>query len=324
MNDATLDWLLGKDNPSVRYFALRHLLDRPDDERDVQAARRAIMRSEPIQAILARQMPEGYWAKEGWGYSPKYRSTDWTILFLAELGADGRHRQVRRGCEYVLSHAPAPHGGFSAMAGGQASGAVTCLNGNLLWALGALGCSPDDRARRAADWLASVVTGQGVDQWYASTVSGPGFACGVNLKQPCAWGAVKSLRALANLPPEWQSDKTRRATRATADFLLSRDPAKADYPFTGRVSGEWFKFGFPLSYTSDVLEVLLALGEAGYGRDPRLANALALVESKRGADGRWRLKHSLNGRMWIDVEAKGQPSKWVTLRALRVLKGAGR
>ncbi len=89
------------------------------------------------------------------------------------------------------------------------------------------------------------------------------------------------------------------------------------------MSGEWFKFGFPLSYTSDVLEALLALGEAGYGRDSRLNHALDLVLSKRDADGRWAMKHSLNGKMWIDIETKGQPSKWVTLRALRVLKMAG-
>ena len=107
------------------------------------------------------------------------------------------------------------------------------------------------------------------------------------------------------------------------EFLLSRDLSKADYPYTERVSGEWFKLGFPLSYTSDVLEALLALSEAGYARDPRLKNAIALVLSKRDADGRWALKHSLNGKMWADIEAKGKPSKWITLRALRVLKAAG-
>ncbi|MBI3761879.1 MAG: nitrogen fixation protein NifH, partial [Chloroflexi bacterium] len=85
----------------------------------------------------------------------------------------------------------------------------------------------------------------------------------------------------------------------------------------------WFKFGFPLSYTSDVLEALLALTEAGYGRDPRLKNAIELALSKRDADGRWALKHSLNGKMWADIEVKGKPSKWVTLRAMRVLKATG-
>ncbi|HET7089840.1 MAG TPA: hypothetical protein VFL17_14480 [Anaerolineae bacterium] len=74
---------------------------------------------------------------------------------------------------------------------------------------------------------------------------------------------------------------------------------------------------------SDVLEASLALVEAGYGRDPRLKNAIELILSKRDADGRWAMKHSLNGKMWADVEVKGVPSKWVTLRALRVLKAAG-
>lgn len=74
-----------------------------------------------------------------------------------------------------------------------------------------------------------------------------------------------------------------------AEFLFSRDLAQADYPYTARVSGEWFKFGFPLSYTSDVLEAALAVGEAGYARDPRLGSdqvtlrALRVLETAGGA-----------------------------------------
>ena len=320
VSDATIDWLLEKDNPSVRYFALRYLLGRDDDDKEVQSARRAIMRSEPVKKILAAQQAEGYWEKPGRGYSPKYRGTDWQILFLAELGADGSHRKVRRGCDYLLKHAQAAHGGFSAYAGATPSGAVHCLNGNLTWALIALGCGEDERVGRAVEWLAGAITGDDFEWWYSSTVSGPGFACGVNVKQPCGWGAVKSLRALANLPERLRSARVKKATAMAAEFLLGRDLAKADYPFTERVSGEWFKFGFPLSYTSDVLEALLALSEAGYGKDQRLKNAIELVLSKRDADERWAMKHSLNGKMWIDIEAKGRPSKWVTLRALQVLK----
>ncbi len=323
MNTATVDWLLEKDNPSVRYFTLKYLLDRPDDDSEVQAARRAIMKSEPAQKILAAQDPEGFWVKPGPGYSPKYQSTVWQILFLAELGADGRNRQVRRGCEYLLGHAQAVHGGFSPQANAAPSIAIHCLNGNLVWALIALGYGGDERLRRAVDWLAGAITGDDFDWFYESGTSGPGFQCAVNGKQPCAWGAVKALRALASFPSQWRSDRVKKATTTTVEFLLSRDPAKADYPYTGRVSGEWFKFGFPLSYTSDVLETLLALTEAGYARDSRLDKAIELVLSKRNANGRWALKHSLNGKMWADIEAKGKPSKWVTLRALRVLEAAG-
>jgi hypothetical protein len=323
MNDKTIDWLLEKENPSVRYFTLRHLLDRSADDREVQGARRAIMKSTPVRKILAAQNPEGYWVKPGPGYSPKYQSTVWQILFLAELGADGRSRQVRRGCDYLLEHAQASHGGLSAMANAAPSGAVHCLDGNMIWALVALGFGDDERVARAVDWLAGAITGDDFEWFYASSVSGPNFECAVNMKKPCAWGAVKSLRALANLPPALQSKKVKKATAMAVEFLFSRDPAKADYPYTARVSGEWFKFGFPLSYTSDVLENALALCQAGYARDARLKNAIELVRSKRGADGRWALKHSLNSKMWVDIEAKGKPSKWVTLRAMRVLKAAG-
>jgi hypothetical protein len=319
----TIDWLLEKDNPSVRYFALKQLLDQPADDPDVQAARRAIMRSEPVKTILAAQAAEGYWAKPGSGYSPKYQATTWQILFLAELGADGQHRLVRRGCEYVLQHAQTDLGGFSVYANTRPSGALPCLNGNLIWALIALDCENDERVGRAIDWLAGAITGEGFDAFYASGTSGPGFCCAANNGQPCAWGAVKALRALAYLPVKWQSAYTQRAAAIAAEFLLGRDPAKADYPYTGRVSGEWFKFGFPLSYTSDVLETALVLSEAGCAHDPRLENAIQLILSKRDADGRWVMKHSLNGKMWIDIEVKGRPSKWLTLRALRVMKMAG-
>lgn len=319
----TLDWLLEKENPSVRYFALKQLLDRTDDDSDARSARRAIMRSEPIKAILAAQDTAGFWLKPGTGYSTKYQATTWQILFLAELGADGQHRAVRRGCDYVLEHTQAEHGGFSPYAIVQPSGAIHCLSGNLTWALIALGWGEDERVGRAIDWLAGAITGDSFDAFFASGTSGPGFCCVANNYLPCAWGAVKALRALTHVPSKWRSPRTDKATQQAAEFLLSHDPAKADYPYTGRISGEWFKFGFPLSYTSDVLETALVLGEAGYGRDPRLDNALQLILSKRNADGRWTLKHSLNGKMWIDIERKGQLSKWITLRALRVLKMAG-
>ncbi|MBU4352865.1 MAG: nitrogen fixation protein NifH [Nanoarchaeota archaeon] len=316
------DWLLELDNPSVRYFALRGLLDRPEDDLEVLAARRAIMDSDPVRKILSAQNPEGWWDKPGPGYSRKYLSTVWQLIFLAELGADGSHSQIQRGCDYRLSHAQAIHCGLSATANATPSGAIHCLDGNLIWALTSLGYAQDERLRRAVEWLAGAVTGEDFEWWYASSVPGPGFLCAANMKLPCAWGAVKALRALVNLPPALQIPKVKRAITAGVDFLFSRDLATADYPVYERVSGEWFKFGFPLSYTSDVLEAAFVLCEAGHGNDPRLRNAIDLIISKRQPDGRWLLKHSLNGKMWTDIEVKGKPSKWITLRALRVLKAS--
>ncbi len=320
--NAVLDWLLERENPSVRYFALRALLDRPEDDADVRAARQDIMASPPIRAILAAQSPEGYWAKAGTSYTPKYQSTVWQVLFLAELGADGADSQIGRGCEYLLAHTQAPNGGLSALQGARPGGVVYCLNGNLIGSLIALGYGHDPRVQRALDWLVKAITSRRSD---GATVSGlgPGFRCSANDGLPCAWGVVKSLRALAAVPADLRSEGVAAATTCCVDFLLSRDLAQADYPYRERVSGEWFKFGFPLSYTSDVLEALLALAEVGKASDPRLSAAIELLRSKRGSDGRWIMQHSLNKKMWADIEKKGKPSKWVTLRALRVLKAAG-
>jgi len=131
------------------------------------------------------------------------------------------------------------------------------------------------------------------------------------------------MKALAAVPPHLCTLAIRRAVEAGAAFLLSRDPAVADYPYVERVSSTWFKFGFPLSYWSDVLEVTAVLVDLGYGHDPRLTPALRLILGKQDERGRWSLENALNGKMWADVEQKGRPSKWVTLRALRVLKGEG-
>lgn len=317
-----LSWLLEPDpqNPAVCYFALRDLLDRSPDEPEVHQARAEIMTSGPVPAILAAQHPDGYWAKPGGGYSPKYQGTVWQIIFLAELGADPADERIRRGCEYLLSHSVASSGAFSVYQSSPPSGAIHCLNGNLLAALFDLGYANDPRVQAALAWQAQAITGDGEIRYYASGTSGPGFACAINGSQPCGWGAVKALKSLRLIPPQQRTPALQRAIEVGVDFLLSRDPAIADYPYTKRVSSTWFKFGFPLSYWSDVLETTAVLVDLGYGRDPRLANALDFIRSKQDAQGRWKLENSLNGKMWLDLEKKGQPSKWVTLRALRVLK----
>jgi len=139
---------------------------------------------------------------------------------------------------------------------------------------------------------------------------------------PCAWRAVKALKALNAVPNDLRSKEVEEATDSCADFLLSRDPAEADYPSTERVSSSWFRFGFPLSYQCDVLESALALANQGYGDDPRLARVIQLIFDKQDSQGRWKLERSLNGKTWVDIEKKGKPSKWITLRVMLLLSMA--
>ena len=86
----------------------------------------------------------------------------------------------------------------------------------------------------------------------------------------------------------------------------------------------WLRFGFPHSYNPDLLEAMLALTELGVQRTRAIDDALKHIENKRTAAGLWKLEASLNGKMLADVEVTGRPSKWITLRAMQVLRHFGR
>ncbi len=305
--DDPTDWLLEEDNPSVRYHALRSLMELSDDDRQVVAAKRTIMDHGPVPAILAAQSDQGYWAKPGSGYSPKYTGSVWQIIFLGHFAPDGRDERVARGCEYVLSHSIAKNGGFAPTATPIPSATIDCLNGNLIYAFYRLGWAHDERVQAALRQL-------------CARISEKHFECSANAKLPCAWGATKALLAFSAIPREERSSEVKAAIEEGAEFLLSRDLAVADYPCWERPSSVWQKFGFPLGYTSNVLEALQALADLGYGSRRPLHQAVRLLLSKQDNQGRWKMETSLNGKMWADVEAKGKPSKWVTLKAVQTLK----
>ncbi|RLC66757.1 MAG: nitrogen fixation protein NifH [Chloroflexi bacterium] len=321
LNADPTPWLLEPDpvNPGVRYFALRDLLGRTSDDPAVVAAQREVMHTGPVPAILEAQYPAGYWIKPGPGYSPKYRSTLWQVIFLAQLGAQGKDERIQRAVEHVFAHAQTGHGGFAC--NGRPSTAIHCLWGNVVRALLELGYGEDERLSRAIEMLARSITGDGYDWYRRSGIQAPGFVCAANYGLPCAWGAVRALWALNHAPPADRTSEVEAAIEASTDFLLSYDVARANYPHQERISSSWFKFGYPLGYVTDVLLNLEVLLEAGYGSDPRLRPAIELVLSKQDRQGRWKMEYSYNGKMWADVEKKGEPSKWVTLRALRVLNG---
>jgi len=294
LSDSSLPWLLEPDasNPGVRYFALRDILDRSEEDEELRLAQREVMHSGPVPAILDAQFPDGYWMKPGPGYSPKYRSTVWQVLFMAQLGADGSDERIRRAVEHTFAHLQAVSGSFAIR--GTPSTSIHCLWGNMVRALIDLGYLGDERLVRAIDSLARSVTGVGYEWYRKGGVQGPGFPCSGNYELPCGWGAVRALWGLIGVPPWDRSQAIDDAIEATAEFLLSYDIALATYPFKDRISSSWFKFGYPLGYVTDVLLNLEALVEAGYGADPRLSAAIDLVLSKQDAEGRWPMEYSLN------------------------------
>jgi hypothetical protein len=324
----SLHWLLETASPGVRYLAMRDLLDLPQDDPELAAARRTAHTKGPIATILGKMNKAGYWSEPGAGYNPKYRSTVWSIIMLAQLGASPTDdKRIPQACAYLLDNAIASGGQLTT--NGVPSGTADCLQGNLCWALVELGVD-DPRLDKAFEWMARSVTGEGVApgidkkaavRYYAGKC-GPNFACGSNNKLPCAWGAVKVMLAFSRWPKKRVSPVIKRAIQHGVQFLFSTDPALAGYPtgWTDKPSQNWWKFGFPVFYVTDLLQNVEALVRLGYGSDPRLAKALTVIREKQDEQGRWPLEYDYTGKTWVDFGPKKQPNKWVTLRALRVLK----
>jgi hypothetical protein len=330
LNNDPLPWLLDPSQPGVRYLALRDLCDLAPDDPELVAACHAAHSSGPIAEVLAQMHPDGYWVEPGPGYNPKYRSSVWSIILLAELGARFElDERIARACTYLLDQTLAPGGQLASAT--SPSGTADCLQGNLCWALLELGCT-DPRLDRAYEWMARTVTGEGLAplsdknaplRYYASKC-GPLFACGANNKLSCAWGGAKVMLAFSRLPVERRTSLIDSAIQAGVEFYLGVDPATADYPngWADKPSGNWWKFGFPVFYITDILQIVEALAQLGYGSDPRLANALELVRTKQDGQGRWALEYHYNGKTWVDFGASKEPNPWVTLRSLRSLKAA--
>jgi hypothetical protein len=271
--------------------------------------------------------PGGYWVEPGPGYYPKYTGTVWSVIMLGQLGAMvDMDERIKQACCYVVEHALTEGGQFTV--NGLPSGTADCLQGNLCAALLDLGYAGTG-LDRAFEWLARTVTGEGIApmtdkaapvRYYAGKC-GPGFACGANNKLPCAWGAVKVMLAFSKLPLEKRTATIQRAIEAGVTFLFSKNAAEADYPsgYSARPSGNWWKFGFPVFYVTDLLQNVEALAGLGYGKDPRLGRALELIRGKSDSDGRWPLEYDYSGKTWVDFGPKKHANEWVTLRALRVL-----
>jgi len=323
-------WLLESDSPGVSYLALRDLVGLSDEDAELKSARIKAHKEGPIAVILSNMEQAGYWVQAGPGYNPKYRSTVWAVILLAQLGASAREdRRVEQACKYLMAHALGEGGQFTMAPSATATGTSDCLQGNLCWALMELGYD-HPRLKKAYEWMARSVTGDGIApmkekdapvRYYAGKC-GPTFACGANDKHPCAWGGCKVMRAFSKWPVKRQTALIKKAIQHGAGFFFNVDPASADYPhaYAQKPSGNWWKFGFPVFYVSDILEIAEAMTGLGYGNDPRLANVLNIIRDKQDEHGRWLLEYDYNGKTWLDFGVKKKPNKWVTLRALRVLK----
>jgi hypothetical protein len=318
------NWLLEENNPSVRYFTLTDILDLPVDSREAIKARKQIMKIGVVPGILARQEDGGYWGiPENFYEHSKYKGTIWQLIVLAELGADGSDDLTRKACEFVLKNSQdRKSGGFSIYGnpdnGGKHGMVIPCLTGNMVYSLIRLGYLEDSRVQKGIDWI---TTYQRFDDRTDNPPNGWPYDIkyGCWGRHTCSMGAIKALKALAEIPEQERSPDVKATLSKGVEYFLQHHVYKRSHNLlkAGRVN--WTRFGFPLMYQTEALEILGVLTKLGY-HDPRMQDAIDLLLSKQDNQGRWMLETTFNGRFLVDIEAKDKPSKWITLNALRVLR----
>jgi hypothetical protein len=144
------EWLLEESNPSVRYFTLLKILDRPTDRSEVMAAREAINASEPVERMLDDQRPQGYWGRD----KRPYHGVTKHLITLEHLGYQGADERVDTAIEYLFANAQMEDGAFTAAALEKGRrGVIPCFTANAVHFLHWFGYGDDDRTTRALDYL---------------------------------------------------------------------------------------------------------------------------------------------------------------------------
>jgi hypothetical protein len=135
----------------------------------------------------------------------------------------------------------------------------------------------------------------------------------------CHMGVAKSLKALAAIPEDLRSAEVIQKIKELSEYFLIHHIYKKSHNLEETSKPGWLKIGFPLMYQTDVLELMSVFADLKI-KDVRLEDAIEVIAGKKTEDGIWLMENTMNGKMLVDVEKKGKPSKWMTLKALQVLK----
>ena len=300
-----IDWLLDAD-PSIRWQVMRDLTHEPAG---VVAAERSRVATEGWGArLLALQAPDGLWGGRPW-------SQDWTDTFhalelLRRFGLDPGSERARRSVGLVREHVTWKGGApvDTPWAGNRFfDGEVEpCINGNVVSNGAYFGVDMTPLVDRLlgeqlpdGGWNCEVENG--------ATVSS--FGTTINVLE----GLLEHERANGG------SDRVGEARRRGEEYMLERRLFRRKS--TGDViDPSWLRFSFPTWYFYDVLRGLEYLRDAEVTPDDRIAEAIGIVEGNRDPDGRWPLQNVHEGEAHFQMEdGEGQPSRWNTLRAMRVL-----
>jgi hypothetical protein len=304
-----ISWLLEPKNPPVRYWTLRDLLDRPADDAEVCTAQAAVATYPPVAALLAAQKRDGYWIQRDY-YLPKHNGTFWVLSVLADMGMTAEHGQIRRACEFMFTFQH-ESGAFGRRRRVPGQGIVwdgqeaPCSQARITRFLIQFGYQDDPRTRSAVDWLLCTPRDHGM--WHCRAAGRGGN------KRGCLRATIDVLRVAALDAEAAAHPAIFRGAAMVCNLLM--EPGMSKY----HVGIPWTTLEYPYVDYS-LISTLDALARLGYTlENPKVSAALDNLLGRQGANGTWPLDYSPT-RPPFEAGQPGEPNKWVTLDALRVVK----
>lgn len=312
-DDPVTSWLLDAD-PSIRWQVMRDVLCAPSA---AVARERARVASEGFGArLLALQAADGRWGGAAW--SRGWDSTMHALMLLRELGLDPASEAARTAVGLVREHVTwRGCGPPEAEANGFFAGETEpCINGQVA-AVGAY--FGEDVGGLIERLLAEQLDDGGWNCERENGATRSSFHTTICVLEAlleyerAGGGAASEVTGARQRGEEYLLSRRLFRRRSTGEVIEDRKAAGAD----------WTRFAFPTWWHYDLLRGLDYLRSAGVEPDERVSDAAGLVEARRATDGRWPLDVRYPGRMPIEIdEGEGRPSRWNTLRALRVLAWA--
>jgi hypothetical protein len=292
-------FLLDDEEPGVVWRAQLELLGRPSDSPAVVRARGQVRERGAAARILCDLHPMGYWGSPA-AYGARWTGSAWQVIALAALGADPEDPRVDRAADTLLELLQPASGGFSPARGKVPS---ACFTAEVCAALARFGFAHHPRLREALAWLADRDGGRG------------GWTC-PELRHlvdgRCPVTPVAVLRLIGDLAED-ERGRLRGLAERAASFLLERQLYLA-----GNAPRGWLEFCHPDLSRTDLLDAVAALARAGRPIAPAIADSLPLVIERQDEQACWRQHHHVPFG-----EPAGQPSRWLTLKALVVLAAFG-
>lgn len=282
------------------------------------------MDSHIVKEILSIQKEDSYIKTYPNFYTAKYKGLVWQLIILAELAAE-KNDQIKEQCEYILENSQEKSdGGFAMhrsakMGGGRITEVIPCLTGNMIWTLIHFVYFEDIRVKKALQWLVKYMKFNDGKEENPQVYPYNRYEICWG-KHTCHMGVVKVLKALSAIPKEMRTDEINGIIEEAVEFLLSHHIYKKSHDLSKTSKPGWLRLGFPLMYQTDILEIMDILTMLKV-KDNRMDDALDIIISKQMENGRWKIENTYKENQFlVNMEKKSEDSKWLTLRALRVIK----